>query len=109
MEVDKTVIFHDYFTRDENGKKVLKKKAKTFAIAWRGSERIVSIVRCSPKDQYCKKKGRNIALNRLKSHLKGKDVINVTSYNNRWEVPTKLKLPDWTLVDIKKNEDVIPF
>ena len=54
-KLDKVLIFHDYFSRDENGKKVLHKKGnqRTVVVGWKDDMRYISISRCSKDDEYC--------------------------------------------------------
>ena len=106
-DLDKVLVFHDYYTRGEDGKKVLHKpgKQRTVVVGWAGDIRYVSITKCSKEDNYCKKKGRAICISRLKSHLKGKKVNNVKQYNSVHNQFVS-DLPDWLF---KEKDDIVPF
>ena len=114
--LDRVIVWHDYFTRDENGKKVLYKKgAKTVIVGWRGEERIVAFAKCAVGDQYDRKKGRIIAEGRLKKWLSLKVLFNVNGveyYKDQFAASHfNPALPDWLLLE-KTNfcsTDEIPF
>ena len=106
MGLDKVLVWHDYYTKDENGKKVLKERGlqRTVVVGWRDEERFISVAKCHPDDQYSRKIGRSIATGRLHSFLGGDNTVKRIYYFKLDSIMEphyveKLNLPEWLVRD----------
>lgn len=120
VEVDAIKIWFEREDRKEGDERKGKRTGRTIVVIRRGDERFIGMSDCSKKDQFCRKKGSMIAMNRAKYELgvtdkiikskngaKGrKNCCTYTLADNDREHDLKMceGVPEWMMYEKEKTE-----